>query len=126
MKKILIIAGVAAGVCVLTNCHSSKKTAAKTPATGVATTPSTAAAVNYHTNMESVISANCSPCHFPAKGGNKTPFDSYDAAKKNIDSMIVRIEKNPTDKGFMPFKRTKLSDSTINLFKLWRDSGMPQ
>ena len=115
MKKYVIIAGVVAGVSLLSNCHSAKKSAAKTT-TAPSTVPS-AAAVSYHTNMESVIAANCSPCHFPAKGGNKTPFDSYDAAKKNIDSMIVRIEKNPTDRGFMPFKRTKLSDSTINLFK---------
>jgi len=124
MKKILIMAGVTAGVCLLSNCHSAKKSASKT--TAPTTVPSAAAAVTYHTNMESVIAANCSPCHFPAKGGNKTAFDSYDAVKKNIDSMIVRIEKNPTDRGFMPFKRPKLSDSTINLFKQWRDSGTPQ
>ena len=124
MKKYVIIAGMVAGISLLSNCHSAKKSAAKTNAPS--TVPPTAAAVSYHTNMESVIAANCSPCHFPAKGGNKTPFDSYDAAKKNIDSMIVRIEKNPTDKGFMPFKRSKLSDSTITLFKQWRDSGTPQ
>jgi cytochrome c553 len=120
MKKYVIMAGVVTGISLLANCHSAKKTAAKT------TTPSTAAAVTYQTNMESVIAANCSPCHFPAKGGNKKPFDSYDAAKANIDSMIARIGRNPTDNGFMPFKRPKLSDSTINLFKQWRDSGSPQ
>ena len=27
---------------------------------------------------------------------------------------------------FMPFKRPKLSDSTIAVFKQWRDSGTPQ
>lgn len=120
MKKILIMAGVVAGISMLSNCHSAKKTAAKTSA------PPIAAAVTYHSNMESVLAANCSPCHFPAKGGNKPPFDTYEAAKAKIDSMIARIELNPTDKGFMPFKRPKLSDSTINLFKQWRDSGTPQ
>jgi hypothetical protein len=39
--------------------------------------------------------------------------------------MIARIELNPGQKGFMPCKRSKLSDSTINVFKQWRDSGMP-
>ena len=111
---------VLAAVVLLSNCHSAKKTASKT------ITPPPAPAVTYHSNMESVIASNCSPCHFPSKGGNKTPFDSYDAAKKNLDSMIVRIQLNPTDKGFMPFKRPKLSDSTINLFKQWRESGTPQ
>ena len=123
MKKILIMAGLVAGISMLSNCHSAKKSASKTTAP---TTVPAVAAVSYQGNMESVIAANCSPCHFPAKGGNKTPFDSYDAVKKNIDSMIVRIERNPTDRGFMPFKRSKLSDSTINLFKQWRDGGMPQ
>lgn len=118
MKKYFIMATVFAAIVLLSNCHSAKKTASKT-------TPAVAA-VTYHTNMESVLAMNCSPCHFPSKGGNKTPFDSYDAAKKNIDSMIVRIQLNPTDKGFMPFRRPKLSDSTINLFKEWRDAGAPQ
>jgi|SRR5215470_16680721 len=123
MKKILIMAGVVAGISMLSNCHSAKKSAGKTAAPAV---PSTVAAVTYHSNMESVIAANCSPCHFPSKGGNKTPFDTYDAVKSHLDSMIARIQLNPTDKGFMPFKRTKLSDSTINLFKQWRESGTPQ
>ena len=124
MKKILIMVGVVAGISMLSNCHSAKKSASKTTAPTMA--PANVAAVTYHSNMESVLAANCSPCHFPSKGGNKTPFDTYEAAKSHLDSMIVRIQLNPTDKGFMPFKRAKLSDSTINLFKQWRDSGIPQ
>src|SRR5215471_15258743 len=124
MKKVLIMVGVVAGISMLSNCHSAKKSASKT--TAPTTVPSTAAAVTYHSNMESVIAANCSPCHFPSKGGNNTPFDTYDAAKSHLDSMIARISLNPTDHGFMPFKRPKLSDSTINLFKQWRSSGMGQ
>lgn len=120
MKKYFVMGAALAGVILLSNCHSAKKTAGKT--TAMPTMP----AVTYHSNMESVIASNCSPCHFPSKGGNKTPFDSYEAAKKNLDSMIVRIQLNPTDKGFMPFRRPKLSDSTINLFRQWRDSGIPQ
>jgi len=122
MKKFFVMAGVIVAVLLLSNCHSAKKTASKTTAVPTVTAP----AVTYHSNIESLVSTNCSPCHFPAKGGNKKPFDSYDAAKANIDSMIVRIQLNPGDKGFMPFRRTKLSDSTINLFKQWRDSGAPQ
>ena len=120
MKKFFVMAGVIAAVLLLSNCHSAKKTASKTSATP------TVAAVTYHSNIESLVATNCSPCHFPAKGGNKKPFDSYDAAKANIDSMIARIQLNPGDKGFMPFKRAKLSDTTINLFKQWRNSGAVQ
>jgi hypothetical protein len=117
MKKYFVMAGVMVAVFLLSNCHSAKKAAGKTTA---------APAVTYQNNIQSLVATNCSPCHIPAKGGNKKPFDSYDAAKANIDSMVARIQLNPGDKGFMPFKRPKLGDSTINLFKQWRDEGAPQ
>ena len=115
MKKYFTLAAVMVAVILLSNCHSAKKAATKTPA------PS----LTYQSNIQPLVSNNCSPCHFPSKGGNKKPFDSYDAVKANIDSMIVRVGLNPGDKGFMPFKRAKLNDSTINVFKQWRDSGTP-
>jgi len=117
MKKYFTLAAIIIAVILLSNCHSAKKAATKTMA---------APALTYETNMQSLVSNNCSPCHFPAKGGNKKAFDSYEAVKANIDSMIARIELNPGDKGFMPFKRQKLSDSTINVFKQWRDEGAPK
>jgi hypothetical protein len=68
---------------------------------------------------------NCVPCHIPAKGGRKKAFDSYASVKTDIDEMIKRIELNPTDKGFMPFKKNeKLSDSVVTVFKKWRDDGL--
>ncbi len=116
MKKYFTLAAIIIAVIFLSNCHTAKKAATET------TTPK----LTYEANMQSLVSNTCSPCHFPAKGGNKKPFDSYEALKANIDSMIARIELNPADKGFMPFKRSKLSDSTINVFKQWRDEGTPK
>jgi hypothetical protein len=95
---------------VFSNCSSSKKLAA---------TPK----LTYETDLKAVIQNNCSPCHFPPKG-NKKPFDSYANVQANIDEMIRRIELNPTDKGFMPFKKPKLNDSTIAVFKKWRADGL--
>jgi len=117
MKKYFTLAAITIAVVLLSNCHSAKKAATET-----VTTPK----FTYEANMQSLVSNNCSPCHFPAKGGNKKAFDSYEAVKANIDSMIARIELNPTDKGFMPFKRPKLTDSTIAVFKQWRDEGTPK
>ncbi|HKC35805.1 MAG TPA: hypothetical protein VKB95_07070, partial [Chitinophagaceae bacterium] len=72
-----------------------------------------------------VIMNNCVPCHIPAKGGFKKAYDNYANVKTDIDEMIRRIELNPTDKGFMPFKKTaRLPDSTIAKFKKWRDDGL--
>ena len=114
MKKFLILAGVMTTVILFSNCHSAKKASAEIVA------PKT----TYQNSIQSLVVNNCSPCHIPSKGGNKKPLDTYDAAKANIDDMIHRIELNPTDRGFMPFKHAKLSDSTIAVFKQWRDNGM--
>ena len=114
MKKYLILAVISITVILFSNCHSAKKASAEK------VVPQT----TYQNSIQSLVINNCTPCHIPSKGGNKKPLDTYDAAKANIDSMIHRIELNPTDKGFMPFKHAKLSDSTINVFKLWSDDGM--
>jgi len=120
MKKIFILGVVIGGSVILfSNCHSGKKSMKEAPTT-------TTSAVSYSSGLKSIVAANCSPCHIPEKGGNKKAFDSYEAVRANIDSMISRIERNPDDKGFMPFKRPKLSDSTIAVFKQWRDAGKPE
>lgn len=100
------------GAVLLANCSSTKKTAVTAPL------------VTYAGNVEKLVVANCSPCHFPAKGGNKLSFASADTIKANIDEIIARIERHPGEKGFMPFKRARLSDSTINVFKQWKADGL--
>ncbi len=110
MKKIFILALLSGTVLFLSNCSASKKAAAPRKLT-------------YSADMHSLIEQNCSPCHIPAKGGNKKAFDNYTAVKINIDDMIRRIELQPTDRGFMPFRGKKLNDSTINAFKQWRADG---
>ena len=77
----------------------------------------------YTSHVQPLITTHCSPCHIPPKG-NKEPFNSYDAVKNNIDSMIARIRLNPGDKGFMPFKHPKLPDSTIQVFVKWKNDGL--
>ncbi|HMU47966.1 MAG TPA: hypothetical protein PKC72_16460 [Chitinophagaceae bacterium] len=112
MKKLIFFISAVVGVLVLTKCSSSKKAIAEKPK------------LNYETDLSTVIMNNCVPCHIPAKGGNKRPYDNYANVQKDIDEMIRRIELNPTDRGFMPFKRGKLSDSTIAIFKQWKADGM--
>ena len=113
MKKIIILAVLVLSVFVFSRCHSSKKIA-----------KGSVVKVSYENNIQTLVGENCSPCHFPAKGGNKKALDTYDGVKTNIDEMLRRIQLNPMDKGFMPFKHPKLSDSTIAVFKKWRDDGL--
>lgn len=114
MRKYFILTGAIVAVLVFTNCNPAKKT------TATVVPKST-----YEGNVATAIMNNCVPCHIPAKGGSKKAYDNYASVKTDIDEMIKRIELNPTDKGFMPFKKTeKLNDSTIAVFIKWRDEGM--
>jgi hypothetical protein len=109
MKKI-ILGLLVTGVAFFQFCTSTKK---------IADTPK----MNYTANIQPLVTMHCSPCHIPPQG-NKEPLNTYEAAKKNIDESIRRIQLNPTDKGFMPFKHPKLSDSTINVFVKWKEQGL--
>jgi len=114
MKKYFVLAGITIVAIVFSNCHTAKK------ATTMEVPKST-----YAANVSTVIMNNCAPCHIPAKGGNKRPYDNFTNVKADIDEMIRRVELNPGERGFMPFKKSvKLSDSTIAVFKKWKDDGM--
>lgn len=116
MKKLFLLSGAALTVFILANCSSSRKAASKT---------TEAAKLTYSSNVQAVITTYCSPCHIPAKGGNKKPYDNYANVKTDIDEIIRRIELNPGEKGFMPFRKpAKLSDSTIAVFKQWKTDGL--
>lgn len=113
MKKIYVFVGLAILTVGLTYCSSSKKAARK----------AAAAKTTYSAAVAPIISAACTPCHIAGKG-NKKPYDNYANVKADIDDIIRRIELNPTDRGFMPFKRaTQLGADTIALFKKFKADG---
>lgn len=112
MKKLTILLCTAGLAVLLANCSGSRKAAG-------------APKLTFDTDLKAVIEANCAPCHIPAKGGNKKPYDNYASVKTDIDEMIRRIELNPGERGFMPMRKTtRLSDSTIAVFKKWRSDGV--
>jgi hypothetical protein len=114
MKKYFILGSLASAILVFANCGSTKK---------IATVPVPKA--NYETDVQTLIMANCTPCHIPANGGRKKSYDNFTNVKEDIDEIIRRIELNPADRGFMPFKKTeKLNDSTIAVFKKWKADGL--
>lgn len=112
MKKAFVSAFVLLTIMIFSYCSSSRK-AAKQPAK-----------ITYQANIVPLVQANCAPCHFPDKGGNKKPLDSYASVTAQYDDAIRRIQLNPTDRGFMPNRKPKLSDSTIAIFKQWKVDGM--
>lgn len=111
MKKVSFLL-LLAFLSTLQFCTSSKKSTATTAA----------GKVSYVTNIQPLIMAHCSPCHIPPKGFKKA-LDTYESAKSNITDIIARIKRNPGDPGFMPMKHEKLSDSIINVFVQWKETG---
>jgi hypothetical protein len=112
MKRIALIAALFIVALTVSYCSASKKTA-KAPVK-----------MNYEVNVKGLVETYCTPCHFPAKGGRKAPLDTYAALNKNIDDVLRRIQLNPGERGFMPDRKPKLSDSVINVFKQWKADGM--
>ncbi|HYC40149.1 MAG TPA: hypothetical protein VEB63_06630 [Chitinophagaceae bacterium] len=112
MGKYILSISVLACVAIILSCGSSKN---------LAETPR----LTYESDLSTVIMNNCTPCHIPAKGGFKKAYDNYANVKTDIDEMIRRMELDPSDKGFMPFKKkARLPDSTIAVFKRWRADGL--
>jgi hypothetical protein len=114
MKKVFLPVLFFATVVVFEFCSSSKKTQ-----------KSAAATATYTANVQNIVATNCSPCHI-GSGAKQKRLDSYDAVKSNIDEIVRRIQLNPGDKGFMPMRHPKLSDSTIQVFINWRNGGFMQ
>lgn len=81
--------------------------------------------ISYTANIAPVMAVSCTPCHFPPKG-NKAPFDTYASVKNGIDEIVGRIQKNPGEKGFMPARHEKLTDSTIQMFVKWKETGLAE
>jgi len=70
-----------------------------------------------------LIEGKCSPCHIPAKGGNKEPLNSIENVRANIDEIIRRIQLDPSHKDYMPKKKAPLTKEEIDLFKTWKAEG---
>ena len=106
MKKYLVFLLLPA-FALLQFCSSSKK----------ASVPKS----TFDDNVKPLVSLKCAPCHTT---GNKSHLLEYPIAKERADSIIYRIQLNPDQKGFMPFKHDKLSDSAIAVFVKWKADGL--
>jgi len=82
--------------------------------------------ISYDEEIKPIMETSCTPCHFPEKG-KKTMLDTYETTSRNIKEIIARIEMDPAEKGFMPFKSKKppLTEDQIAKFKTWMQQGMP-
>lgn len=117
MKKRSVVLFLLGAVTAFTYCGSSRQAGAS-----VAKKP----VLNYEVNIMAVVQANCAPCHFPEKGGRKKPLDTYAAVRSQIDEVLRRIQLAPGQKGFMPDRKPKLADSTIQVIQQWKADGLAE
>lgn len=113
MKKLALALSLVVTIVVFEFCNPAKKAQNKVPKT------------SYASHVQSIVNNTCSPCHVGSNAKQKL-LNSYEAVKNNIDDILARIHKNPGEKGFMPFKRPKLPDSTIQVFEKWKAEGFVQ
>lgn len=117
MKHTLLLLTALGLIIVFSYCSGPKKATASAQVAPTVT-------YTYDGNVQQLVSDKCSPCHIPSKGGRKLALDTYDSVKGNIDDILRRIQLNPGEHGFMPFKNPKLSDSAIQVFKTWKNEGL--
>jgi len=108
-NAIVVLAAVA--LIVFAACSGTKKATAEKPTV-------------FNTNVLPLIQSKCSPCHLPSQRGNKADFENYSSAVKYGAEMVSRVELNPGQRGFMPFKHEKLPAQEIEIFKKWVAGGM--
>ncbi len=115
MKKIILLFCLTASVVLLMNCHSKK----------AQTTPVVMSKVTFQGNVKMLVQTKCAPCHVN-EGGRLPDYLLYDVAKKDADDIIRRVHLNPGEKGFMPQRNPKLSDSAIHVFEQWKADGLTE
>ena len=118
MKKLFIALSLMA-IVIFVAC--SQKT---TPTTTTTTESPKTMGTTYASEVQPLIQSKCAPCHLPSKGGVKANFETYESAKKYGADMVTRVELNPGDRGFMPFKHDKLTADEIAIFKKWVADGL--
>ena len=126
MKK-LIAFSVLVAIIFIASC-SKKTSSGKTMESAKTKAPKPVEKMTtYTSDIKTFIQAKCTPCHVPSQGGFKTDFDNYEAAKRNIDEMIIRIQLTKDDPKFMPFKKLhEVTTDEIATLKKWKEAGTPQ
>ena len=90
-------------------------------------TADTGPPVSYTADIKPVMERSCTPCHFPEKG-KKEMLDTYEAVAEYINPILRRVQLDPEDEKYMPFKSKKpaLTAEEIDTFKRWAAQGTPE
>ena len=117
MKRIFLIS---AAVAMFAAC--SPKVSSSNSNTSSSDKPTVDTTAMFASDIKPILEAKCTPCHFPAQGGNKAAFDNLAAASNHISDMLLRVQLKPDEKGYMPFrgKKEALTADEIAKLKAWQ------
>ena len=79
--------------------------------------------VTFNKDIMPILDRSCLSCH---SGDSKLDhFDDMDEVKEEIGEIIERVELDPSNKKYMPYKQKQpgLSPEEIKLFKEWAVKG---
>jgi len=86
--------------------------------------PAQNASVTYTQHIEPIIKAKCTPCHYP-ETGKADMLNTYDLVRSHIGGIIYRVQLDPENKRYMPYKQKKeaLTADEIALLQQWKAEG---
>lgn len=82
------------------------------------------ASVSYARDLAPLMLKNCAPCHFP-ETGKADQLDNYDRVRRHIRGILHRVQLDPSNDSYMPFKQKKpaWTEAEIALFQQWQAEG---
>jgi mono/diheme cytochrome c family protein len=80
--------------------------------------------ITYEKDIKKIFTKNCGPCHL-AGGSQPYKWDEYTTAKNRINIIILAVQLNPGDPGFVDrIGATKPSPEEIANLKQWLADGL--
>lgn len=81
--------------------------------------------VTYQQNIRPIFEAHCLSCH-GNRESKKRQLHTYETVKEKIDDILYRVQLEPSNRKFMPYKmrQAPLTRVQIAVLQAWKDGGM--
>lgn len=81
--------------------------------------------VTYQQNIRPIFEAHCLSCH-GNRESKKRQLHTYETVKEKIDDILYRVQLEPSNRKFMPYKmqQAPLTRAQIAVLQAWKDGGM--
>jgi mono/diheme cytochrome c family protein len=81
--------------------------------------------VTYQQQIRPIFATHCLSCH-GNRESKKRQLDTYDTVKEKIDDILYRVQLEPSNRKFMPYKmrQAPLTRAEIAVLQAWKDGGM--